>query len=434
MPIRTVLSDFALKNPYYAGASLAVYEVNENLASTGTLATVYAAPTGSTLRANPMVLDSEGKFPNNPLYVEKPVIIEVTPVAAAAEDLGVQGLVSRWRGVWASGTLYYPGERVRDPAGPTTYVVLNGHVSATFLTDVASGLLEEDIDGNSIAAAAAASLFGTVLPNTPVEAYYRVNPAGTAVETRTPTQVRADIGAFAAAGGNITGNVDLTGTGYLRVPTGLTAQRPGSPLAGMLRYNSDLSALEGYVAGSWDEIRGKAYVDAGDRWVSLYSVVPTAVSLIEFNIPTGYDLFRFYFSNLRHAGTVATGKDFYFRLAQGGSLLAGAADYYEQGPYWDFNTGGVTGATTSYGRIFVSPSAEGFIGEATLWPGAGTANTRPLLQARSFGLASNGNHWTVLFGTQCLVNTARATKIGFGWVGGDTFAAQGRIHMMGLKT
>jgi hypothetical protein len=77
---RALLADFALKNPYYAAASAIVYEVNDNLEQTETVATLFAGPTGATLRPNPIALDSEGKFPG-PTYVEKPVIIVVTVAA-----------------------------------------------------------------------------------------------------------------------------------------------------------------------------------------------------------------------------------------------------------------------------------------------------------------------------------------------------------------
>ncbi len=57
-------------------------------------------------------------------------------------------------------------------------------------------------------------------------------------------------------------------------PTGSTAQRPASPAAGMIRYNSTLSQLEMYRAGAWAAIGGSAYVgavapsspNAGDLW------------------------------------------------------------------------------------------------------------------------------------------------------------------------
>ena len=37
-------------------------------------------------------------------------------------------------------------------------------------------------------------------------------------------------------------------------PTGTTAQRPGTPVAGMVRYNTTLSLLEAYIGGVWAPI------------------------------------------------------------------------------------------------------------------------------------------------------------------------------------
>lgn len=49
-----------------------------------------------------------------------------------------------------------------------------------------------------------------------------------------------------------------TSTGYFDVPSGTTAQRPGTPSTGMLRYNTDTSALEVYGA-DWTTIQPTAY-------------------------------------------------------------------------------------------------------------------------------------------------------------------------------
>lgn len=53
------------------------------------------------------------------------------------------------------------------------------------------------------------------------------------------------------------GNVELTGTGVLDLPVGTTAQRPGSPNSGMIRYNSTLGQFEGYGT-AWGTIGGGA--------------------------------------------------------------------------------------------------------------------------------------------------------------------------------
>ena len=56
-------------------------------------------------------------------------------------------------------------------------------------------------------------------------------------------------------GDQIADDLVLSGTGALRVPDGTTGQRPGSPAAGMFRYNTTDSKFEGYT-DSWGEIGG----------------------------------------------------------------------------------------------------------------------------------------------------------------------------------
>ena len=45
-------------------------------------------------------------------------------------------------------------------------------------------------------------------------------------------------------------------TGYFDLPAGTTAQRPGSPTSGNLRFNSDTSGFEGYNGTAWGSIGG----------------------------------------------------------------------------------------------------------------------------------------------------------------------------------
>ena len=53
-----------------------------------------------------------------------------------------------------------------------------------------------------------------------------------------------------------TGDGTFSGTGQVKLPAGTTAQRSGSPVDGMLRYNTDLDSFEGYVDGAWGGIGG----------------------------------------------------------------------------------------------------------------------------------------------------------------------------------
>ena len=51
--------------------------------------------------------------------------------------------------------------------------------------------------------------------------------------------------------------ITLSGTGAIKVPSGTTAEQP-TPVDGMIRFNSDTPAFEGYSLGAWSAIGGGA--------------------------------------------------------------------------------------------------------------------------------------------------------------------------------
>jgi len=53
-----------------------------------------------------------------------------------------------------------------------------------------------------------------------------------------------------------TGDGTFSGTGQVKLPAGTTGERSGSPVNGMIRYNTSLSSFEGYAAGQWGGIGG----------------------------------------------------------------------------------------------------------------------------------------------------------------------------------
>ena len=55
---------------------------------------------------------------------------------------------------------------------------------------------------------------------------------------------------------HVVGDGIFDGTGYLQLPSGTDAQRPGSPEEGMLRWNDTSSTFEGYDGSSWGAIGG----------------------------------------------------------------------------------------------------------------------------------------------------------------------------------
>jgi hypothetical protein len=92
---------------------------------------------------------------------------------------------------------------------------------------------------------------------------------GTDVKLAVPYSPTLELGSLDVGGaGDIGGALDVggalsvasdgtfSGTGQVKLPAGTTAQRSGSPVDGMLRYNSDLDSFEGYVDGQWGGIGG----------------------------------------------------------------------------------------------------------------------------------------------------------------------------------
>ena len=57
------------------------------------------------------------------------------------------------------------------------------------------------------------------------------------------------------------GQVNVNGTGSIRIPAGTTAQRPSVPATGMIRYNTTTSKFEGYD-GNWIVLTGVYDLDA----------------------------------------------------------------------------------------------------------------------------------------------------------------------------
>lgn len=82
------------------------------------------------------------------------------------------------------------------------------------------------------------------------------SPGADQVGITTGGVVRVTVGSSGDT--TFSGNVLLSGTGYLDLPSGTTGERPGSPNNGMIRYNSTLSTFEGYKAGAWGAIGGGA--------------------------------------------------------------------------------------------------------------------------------------------------------------------------------
>jgi len=75
----------------------------------------------------------------------------------------------------------------------------------------------------------------------------------------------------------------FTGTGFMLVPKGTTAERPVSPVNGEIRYNTTTSQFEGYQGGAWGQLGGGATGGGGDEVFQENSLIVTT----NYTITTG---------------------------------------------------------------------------------------------------------------------------------------------------
>ena len=113
------------------------------------------------------------------------------------------------------------------------------------ISDSASTKVEfgDDIDMNSNAISEVSTLTATTVAGT----------LSTAAQTNI-TSV-GTLGSLTVTGAiTVGGIVGSAATGALEIPVGTTAQRPGSPATGGIRYNSTTSRFEGYNGSAWVNI------------------------------------------------------------------------------------------------------------------------------------------------------------------------------------
>lgn len=72
-------------------------------------------------------------------------------------------------------------------------------------------------------------------------------------------------------------------TQWLRVPTGTTAQRPGTPEVGMTRYNTDLGSAEVYESNAWCQLTGVV----ARSTTSTVTAAAGPTNIVSYSVPGG---------------------------------------------------------------------------------------------------------------------------------------------------
>jgi hypothetical protein len=87
-------------------------------------------------------------------------------------------------------------------------------------------------------------------------------------------------GTTLAVTGALTATADSTfsSTGSLTISKGTTAERPGSPASGMLRFNTTTTEFEGYNGTAWASVGGAALVNDTSTTSNLFPLFATATT------------------------------------------------------------------------------------------------------------------------------------------------------------
>ena len=130
----------------------------------------------------------------------------------------------------------------------------SGHPLRFYLESDKSTAYTTNVTTNGTAGSSGAYTQIVIADNTPMIIHYAcTNHAlmGNGIQTNSATATGTLLSSL-----TVSGNILMTGTGAIDIASGTTAQRPGSPSAGMFRFNSQTSEFEGYDGSAWGEIGG----------------------------------------------------------------------------------------------------------------------------------------------------------------------------------
>ena len=159
-------------------------------------------------------------------------------------------------------------------AGTSGQVLISGGTGSPVWVNASSlttGVATTAVTATNIAGGSAGQLI--IQSDTGLSAFITAGASGTFLQSAgagyAPTWAagQVTIGSTAVAlGATVTSFTGLniltaTGTSHWLLPVGTTAQRPGSPATGMVRYNTDTVGFEGYSSGSWSSLGGVSSVD-----------------------------------------------------------------------------------------------------------------------------------------------------------------------------
>jgi hypothetical protein len=137
----------------------------------------------------------------------------------------------------------------------TTYAAISQDPSVIGDITATGGFLAEGDFGNSY-------IDGTIVDYVTGAARITTGPLDDMIFYHGGTSSRSPMMDLYYAGG-----AKIYGTTALTIPVGTTAERPGSPANGMIRYNTTESEYEAYVASTWKKLTTTAYTYTAESLV-----------------------------------------------------------------------------------------------------------------------------------------------------------------------
>jgi hypothetical protein len=220
------------------------------------------------------------------------------------------------------------------------------------------------------------------------------------------------------------GNAALSATGFFTTAVGTTAERPGTPVTGMFRFNSSLTKFEGYNGSAWSPVGGggatisdtaPASPSAGDLWWNssdgqLYTYYNdgTSSQWVIANVFTGGSAYLPLTGGaLSGALTGTTFTDNKGELrnvpqnAQGGAYVLVASDH---GKHISITTGGVTVPASVFGIGDTVTIFNNSTSNQTITQGASVT-------LRQVGTANTGNRTLAQYGLCTILCVASNTFV-----------------------
>ena len=202
----------------------------------------------------------------------------LTPSTATGGAVTVAGTLVAANG--GTGQASYNGGDILYASGSTTLSRLGIGTNGQIITS--NGTVPQWTSGSSITVGTATNLAGGSAGSLP---YQSGAGATTFLSIGTANYVLTSSGSAPQWSqnlsiGSLTASADSTfsSTGALTISKGTAAQRPGSPVSGMFRFNTDASAFEGYNGSAWTSVGGITLSDDTSTSSNLYPLFAAATS------------------------------------------------------------------------------------------------------------------------------------------------------------